>query len=193
MDKYIYIKKSSLPDILCDEIIENYEKQDNKFEGETFGGVNKNVKDTTDFIIPKRNTDLNNEWKDIEECLYKELHKQIKEYKAVINIDDHSHLSLDLHTDFFMIQKYTKGVGKYIYHTDGNFDVDKKRSRAITFIWYLNDVIDGGETEFINLKIKPSKGSILLFPSTWNYPHRGNVPLSSDKYIITGWLYIFVK
>jgi hypothetical protein len=193
MDKYIYIKKNSLPDILCDDIIEKFEQQDNKFDGETFGGVNKNVKDTTDFIIPKGNTDLNSEWKDIEECLYKELSKQIKEYKTVINNDDYSHLSLELHTEFFMIQKYIKGVGKYIYHTDGFFDVTKKRSRALTFLWYLNDVLDGGETEFMNLKIKPSKGSLLLFPSTWSYPHRGNMPLSSDKYIITGWLYIFVN
>jgi Rps23 Pro-64 3,4-dihydroxylase Tpa1-like proline 4-hydroxylase len=193
MDKYIYIKNNSLPDLLCDEIIEKFEEQDDKYDGETFGGVIKEIKDTTDYLIPKSKDDLNNHWKDIEECLYKELYKEIKEYKKSINIDEYSHLLLEFHTDFFMVQKYKKGIGKYVYHTDGHNDIAKKRTRVITFLWYLNDVLEGGETEFINLKINPRKGTLLLFPSTWNYPHRGNMPISSDKYIITGWLYIFVK
>ena len=193
MDKYIYIKKNSLPDMLCDEIIEKFEEQDGKHEGETFAGVNKDIKDTTDFLIPKKTDNLNSEWKDIEECLYKELYKEINEYKKSINSDEYSHLLVESHTDYFMIQKYKKDIGKYVYHTDGYIDIYKKRSRVITFLWYLNDVLEGGETEFMNLKINPRKGSLLLFPSTWNYPHRGNIPTSSDKYIITGWLYINVK
>jgi hypothetical protein len=66
----------------------------------------------------------------------------------------------------------------------GNF----KLIRLLTFIWYLNDVTDGGETEFINGKIKPKTGKLLIFPSSWNYYHKGNMPLSNDKYIITGWI-----
>ena len=32
-------------------------------------------------------------------------------------------------------------------------------------------------------------GKLLIFPATWTYMHRGNVPISEDKYIVTGWLY----
>jgi hypothetical protein len=65
------------------------------------------------------------------------------------------------------------------------------KSRLLTFIWYLNTVENGGETEFFNgrIKIKPEKGKLLLFPSTWTYNHKGNIPISSDKYIVTGWVW----
>jgi hypothetical protein len=90
----------------------------------------------------------------------------------------------------FMIQKYEKGCGKYVYHHDGRVDVEKKGNRVITYLWYLNDVTEGGETEFFgNFKIKPEKGKILLFPANWSFPHRGKQPISSHKYIITGWFY----
>jgi hypothetical protein len=57
----------------------------------------------------------------------------------------------------------------------------------------LNDVQDGGETIFMNCKIKPKKGRLLIFPSTWTYIHGGNIPISNDKYILTGWYYREMK
>ena len=30
----------------------------------------------------------------------------------------------------------------------------------------------------------------IFFPASWCYPHMGKMPISSDKYIITGWLHI---
>jgi len=65
--------------------------------------------------------------------------------------------------------------------------------RIITFIWYLNNVEEGGETLFEDFKIKPMEGSLLFFPATWTYPHSGAMPTSNDKYIITGWIYNKVK
>ena len=41
----------------------------------------------------------------------------------------------------------------------------------------------------MNCKIKPKKGRLLIFPSTWTYIHGGNTPISNDKYIVTGWFY----
>jgi hypothetical protein len=36
--------------------------------------------------------------------------------------------------------------------------------------------------------IKPKSGKLLIFPACWTYPHRGTMPISDDKYIITGWI-----
>jgi hypothetical protein len=57
-------------------------------------------------------------------------------------------------------------------------------------IVYLNDVEVGGETEFLypKIKVKPKKGSLVIFPSAYPFVHRGNKPISSDKYIIATWL-----
>ena len=50
--------------------------------------------------------------------------------------------------------------------------------------------MSGGETEIWDShKIKPECGKLLLFPSCWTFPHRGNVPISGNKYILTGWVY----
>jgi hypothetical protein len=52
-------------------------------------------------------------------------------------------------------------------------------------------VENGGETEiWDDFKIKPETGKLLLFPSSWTFPHRGVMPISDNKYIITGWLYV---
>ena len=62
--------------------------------------------------------------------------------------------------------------------------------RKLTFLWYINDVEEGGETEFFgNHKIKPEAGKLILFPASWTFPHCGKMPISDDKYIITGWLW----
>jgi Rps23 Pro-64 3,4-dihydroxylase Tpa1-like proline 4-hydroxylase len=88
----------------------------------------------------------------------------------------------------FQIQRYTKDVGLYNFHND--FHIDGRGFRSLTYLFYLNDVEEGGETEFYNgLKIKAERGKLIFFPSSWNYVHKGNMPLSSNKYIITGWVY----
>lgn len=60
------------------------------------------------------------------------------------------------------------------------------------FAWsiYLNDVEEGGETEFLyqGKRYKPKTGDFLMWPAGVTHLHRGNPPLSNTKYILTGWL-----
>lgn len=89
----------------------------------------------------------------------------------------------------FHMLKYEQNTGRFEYHDD--FRIESDKFRILTFLWYLNDVDNGGETEFFGeIKIKPKRGRLLVFPCAWPYIHKGNVPLSSDKYIITGWVYV---
>lgn len=90
-----------------------------------------------------------------------------------------------------MMQRYLKGKGKYVYHNDFQVNIENKSYRAITYLWYLNNVEEGGETVFFgDYKIQPKVGKLIFFPASWCYPHTGKIPLSSNKYIITGWLYV---
>lgn len=203
----IYINNNSICKSLCNEIIEMFEEQDDKYEGITAAGLVKNIKDTTDYIIPtinsKSNSETINKWSKINTFLVKELTRNIKKYiknlqenfcqvsvensNTIYQIFDNNFMI----TNEFMIQKYTKNKGRYVYHDDFCIEWDTKRYRTITYIFYLNDVDDGGETEFWgNTRIKPEAGKLVLFPASWTYPHRGMMPKSSDKYIITGWLWL---
>jgi hypothetical protein len=195
-DPYIYTQENAIPKQLCEEIINYFEgnKQDHNF-GSTIGGVVKDVKDTTDISISMINNDQSVEINKLKKLILDELDYHISEYYK--NINNLYKNEIDriqkpkLGTEGFLIQKYEKGVGKYIYHNDGltsNY-ANGLLIRELTFIFYLNDVNIGGETEFMNTyKIRPRSGKILLFPSIWTYHHRGNVPISESKYIITGWL-----
>jgi hypothetical protein len=93
----------------------------------------------------------------------------------------------------FNVQKYLKGSGGYphwhseIYPKDVDCD---QLHRVLAFQFYLNDVSEGGETEFFyqEKKVQPKTGRMLVFPAGFTHTHRGNVPQSGDKYVITSWV-----
>ena len=62
--------------------------------------------------------------------------------------------------------------------------------RILAWMTYLNDVPEGGETEYpmFGLKIKPEKGKTLIWPAEWTHAHSGEILKSETKYIITGWM-----
>ena len=59
----------------------------------------------------------------------------------------------------------------------------------LTFIWYLNDITEGGYTEFnTGFKVQPQAGKLVIFPGLWPWVHRGVAPKSEVKYLCTGWV-----
>lgn len=193
---YVYTAPS-LSKEFCEHIIQRYESEQHlKYQGVTAGGLDKTTKDTQDMMIPETE-----EWSDINQQLSNEIQKHMKLYIASIETGsnykkennygkDYHHLDEKLlQVNNFMIQRYEQNKGKYVYHHD--FSNETNKSRAVTYLWYLNDVVEGGETDFFggSFQIKPETGKLLLFPACWCYPHRGNMPVSSSKYIVTGWLY----
>lgn len=194
MDPYIYINRNSLSSDICKDIIEIYEKTQNKHRATTIGGLNEDV--LRAFQCPIQNI-TDDEWPTIHSFLLQELTNNLKTYAKVLdsqigdgNIYRHMKDDLKLIYNEFHINKYeSNNGGKYDYHIDRYLNKEMNEERHITFIWYLNDVIEGGETEIKgNVKIKPETGKLLLFPPTWTYPHCSRPTISNDKYAIVGWL-----
>ena len=129
-----------------------------------------------------------------KDSLSKELNNNVTEYVKKYNNMVHPTYQIFhanyLSTASMQLQKYEKNIGKYVYHEDSRCDFNDRKIRKLTFLWYLNDVDEGGETEFwSSYRIKPEAGKLVLFPASWTFPHKGNVPISNNKYIITGWLW----
>lgn len=104
----------------------------------------------------------------------------IEKYSLLSNYDKHT-----IHT--YKIQRTDPAGGYHTWHCE---DMTVGNSRRIgVYIVYLNDVGEGGETEFLYLskRIKPKKGRLIIFPPNYPWAHRGNPPLSGTKYILTGW------
>ena len=74
-------------------------------------------------------------------------------------------------------------------HVDVN-DCESAK-RFLSFILYLNDVEEGGETYFtgIGKYVVPKRGRLLIFPPLWMFPHRGNKTISNTKYILSTYLH----
>lgn len=56
----------------------------------------------------------------------------------------------------------------------------------VSFLLYLNDDFEGGETMFLNdkLKVKPKKGSVLMFPCGPYFIHKSSRIKSGNKHVI---------
>ena len=189
-DPYIWQVPNSLTDEFCDDLIKKFEEDPagKKYKGIVGNGPAPDLKETYDLVID--NTPL---WKNEDTFIAAKVGKMILEYfqhvrKHVPDVDIVNGI-INLHDSGYHIQKYEPNKGFYTWHNDYQFQ-EADGSRILTFIWYLNTVEKGGETEFTNgIKVKAEKGKLVMFPATWTYTHRGCMPYSNEKYILTGWVY----
>ena len=189
-DPYLYIIEQALTKEQCDEIIDRFETMHEiHYTGHTGGGYTPTIKKTTEIQISRHQ-----EWSDIDGILHKNLTLSLEKYAKHIKENCNNdfilqHLSYGNTNDSgYQIQKYLREYEGYSWHHDSNIEKQFNRTRILTFLWYLNDVQIGGETYFYHGKIKPKCGNLCLFPATWNYNHKAEIPISNDKYIITGWI-----
>tara|TARA_B110000027_G_C16101897_1_gene293498 strand:+ start:1038 stop:1655 length:618 start_codon:yes stop_codon:yes gene_type:complete len=171
---------------LCNQIINYFETNEGLQQaGSTLSGKVLEAKKTTDITIRPSNlvnpelVYFNNYMKELHNCFidYTKQWSFLRNFK-VKQIDIPS----------FNIQRYSPGDHFAGIHTERwGFQT---LHRVFAWMTYLNDVNDGGETEFTHygIKIKPEIGKTLIWPAEWTHAHRGNVVKSGKKYIITGWM-----
>ena len=98
----------------------------------------------------------------------------------------------DLEADWMngatLLQKTPTGGGYHKFHTENTGYGNS--SRTLAWMIYLNDVEDGGETEFPmqSQRIKPKANMGLIWPGGVTHFHRGLPPYSNEKLVLTGWL-----
>lgn len=175
---FIYEAPTALPIEFCKHIVSTFETDKlAQRVGATRRGDSK-YKITTDALVDRTVP----HWAEIDAELFRLISPMAIEY---VNM----HFGLQeyaLRDTGYIVGRYTAGVGEYKWHADET-DLNEKIRLRMSMILYLNDVAEGGETEFLHQKIlvKPQIGKAVLFPGAWTHVHRGNVPVSNDKYIIT--------
>lgn len=194
---FIYVHEDRLSSDVCEELINLFEHhQDLQEDGVTSGQkVDKKIKKSKDISIGP-SFYSNSYWGfSLNKCLdflqeglnvYKEKFSEYSEdgSKCILGLDSIADWGL---YEYYNIQKYFPGDAYYSWHCEaGNTE---SSNRIMAWMIYLNDVNDGGETEFKfqNYKSKAEKGKLLIWPAAWTHVHRGVASQSETKYIITGW------
>ena len=90
----------------------------------------------------------------------------------------------------FRVKRYNSGSDdRYDSHVD--VASPEAASRYLALLFYLNDDFTGGQTEFVDGPIiEPKRGSVLVFPPYWMYPHAGLRVLKGTKYIMSTYLHL---
>lgn len=171
---------------LCDELITFFETQlGNHTKGQTASGLNTQSKNSTDLAIRPKDLKLPDHQpvRDYIEALFachKDYLEQWPFLKDIIPTVD---------IGSFNLQRYDPGGHFSKVHSERT-TIDTSH-RILAWMTYLNDVDDGGSTQFEhqNLEVQPQKGKTLIWPAEWTHAHRGNVVNSGVKYVITGWMH----
>ena len=119
----------------------------------------------------------------------------VKKYNDIIEecmncyADTYPHLlDYQFQTLHINVKKTIPKHGYHIWHCENN-DAGCTR-RLIATMLYLNDVTEGGETEFQyqSLRVQPKAGRVVIWPAGFTHMHRGNPPLKEEKYVANSWL-----
>lgn len=183
-DPWIFEMPNSLTSETCRAMIDKFENDDRKYRGVVMTGYDPQQKRTMDLVLSTLP-----DWKEYDDIIWQALDNGIQEYQSHLRSHD---VVVDwpsnLRDKGYHIQRYDKLEGKFEWHNDF-VAYPNREHREYTFLWYLNDVNEGGETEFTpKYIIRPEEGKLVIFPASWTYVHRGLTPISSSKYICTGWL-----
>ena len=185
INNFIGVFKNAFTKEFCEKVIKQYEDMiasghgQTRFESE---GDAKTQRDDTQLFaddvdhIPLRM--VTKEFNELFWGKYFPIYEQ--EYSALKDSGRHTNYT-------FKVQKTKIGGGYHIWHYESCSR--EICNRLLTWMVYLNDVQEGGETEFLyqHMRVKPEQGTLVIWPAAFTHTHRGNPPLSNEKYIVTGW------
>lgn len=216
---FIEVYENAIPKSLCDELMATLEQHEGTVQGRTGHGVDVDKKDSLDLTLDSfsdlselRNTLLTHALKPITQ--YFDQYSMALMGAVAVNVADDKGGSVTLTPDNYQqlgkpraqalvkylyrsgsinIQKYQKNKGGYPHWHSEQFPQQNHNEalhRVVLYMFYLNDVEEGGETEFFyqKKKIIPKKGTMVIAPASFTHSHRGITPKSGDKYIATSWV-----
>ena len=180
LEDYIHIFENVLSDELCDQIVSTFDN-DSILEPATVRDANYNHNRNCTVCKISVSNELIPEDKRI--YLDGELFNAINKLMGMYN-EIHPCLHVEMDTGYTFL-KYAKGQ-YYTQHTDSF----KGEQRSVSCSFLLNDDYKGGDFSFFDreLKLKPKKGSVIMFPSNFMYPHEILPITENTRYSIITWL-----
>ena len=185
MDKYIKVYDDVIDADSCKMLIEKFEDSHEHF-------LTVHDEDGDERISFKQIVLVDHkEWESVQKGMLEVFQDYIIHYKVDCNIVT-KQWPETYGYEAIRIKRYlANDYDRFDPHVDVlNYETAR---RFLTFFIYLNDVEEGGETQFMNLHkpgtyipytVQPKQGRLLMFPPTWQYYHAGLKPISGKKYLL---------
>ena len=81
-----------------------------------------------------------------------------------------------------------KQMAQHVDHIHTLFEGDRRGIPVLSIVGMLNDDYDGGEFIVAGKKFEPEKGSAIIFPSNFMYPHSVEKIEKGSRWSIVTWL-----
>ena len=178
---YILVLEDIIPDKLCNDILNEYSKTNEWLDTSIGKGeVNKHIRNCTTIEISLNKVIEKN--KNVRKSLDGEVFKSTK--KAIEKYNEKFKLAYVSKDTGYELLKYERG-NFYIEHVDSFTAIP--RTLSCSFI--LNNNFKGGEFSFFNntLVYTLKKGSAIMFPSNFLYPHSVLPVIDGTRYSIVTW------
>jgi hypothetical protein len=178
LERFVQVYDDALPVALCQRMIDSFGALQ-RFQRPNGEGRRAGLEESrwTELDIgPLSDTNFRG-------MLLANMHAHLARYVAAVDLT--IPVPAAQHTSELIIKRYRPGgEERFQPHFDSIGEVS---NRYLVFLWYLNDVAEGGETAFVDLgmEVKPKAGRLLVFPPYWMFQHAGRAPVSNDKYILS--------
>ena len=182
LENYIHIESDAVPLDFCNEIVKEYD--DDEYERGTINDYERSRYRECDVIIlsDKKIIEKNNKSRNrIDKKIYDIVNRNIEKY-----LQDYATLNFNLKEDTgYQLLKYKTGD----YVTE-HIDTSSGEHRTLSCSLALNDDYEVGELAFFDgeLKYKLKKGDMMIFPSSFTYPHQVLPIISGTRYSIITWI-----
>jgi len=189
IDNFIGVYDNFIPLEECKRAIKFYEDQD-KFKKTVnrIGSENASILKKQDQQYFAASHNIETWWEELKSLMVN-YDVALRHYLENTGAKDCYHDGL--HYTNVKIQKTLPTEGYHVWHIEHQRGFDNE-PRALVYSIYLNDIEEGGETEFLHFskRVKPKTGRIVIWPAGFPYLHRGNPPLKGEKYILTSWMLV---
>ena len=183
INDYILQQDNAVSKEWCDEVID-YFKSVQSISRAKSAGISPLKQDNKIYFLNNRERFKTNLplLRDFNNAIQLGLDNYVEKYPMLNEVS-----RFTLNTDV-KVQATQPGEGYHEWHCEQ--DGLSRSERLLLCMIYLNDVEEGGETEWLNqhLRIRPKCGRLVICPAFWTHFHRGNPPINGVKYMINGWM-----
>lgn len=177
---YIVVLENVISNELCEEILFEYQRSREWKKARTINGVNTSARNVSSINLSEENS-LNQNYekrKKIDDEIFACASKAIGKYN-----EKFSRCEINQDSGYELL-RYTENQF-YVEHTDSYIGIP----RHVSCSFAINDNYEGGEFGFFGreLTIKAPKGSALMFPSNFMYPHEIMPVTKRIRYSIVTW------